>query len=300
MTHFKAEKNYWVTQILKIIYLKIAPKFYKISDHPFILKGGESLIQGWGIIDRITDDIDLSFSLDLLGLKPIKKNISDSRSYMEQEAKKIDTASMKFIKSTFLPLLLSELTKVDNRVRLEIDKKKPQNINFFYPENIDDNKIIIETGGRSINTPGVKTELTDSEGEDFNIWSLSPERTLLEKVFGVHTDNIRGVIHHSHVKFFYDIVKIHEYNNSWIKNREMLNEIADFNYVYYRWNSESCKSIKTGPIRIVPTNKEMLETYDNDWKSMADIFNDNKLPFSFDELIKRLITIEDIINKKAP
>ncbi|MDT8793947.1 nucleotidyl transferase AbiEii/AbiGii toxin family protein [Vibrio cholerae] len=65
------EKDYWVTQTLNILYTKIAPTFSEKCDKPFLFKGGTSLSKGYSLINRMSEDIDLSFSLNLLECKPI-------------------------------------------------------------------------------------------------------------------------------------------------------------------------------------------------------------------------------------
>lgn len=58
------EKDFYVTCILQILYLELALKFTSICPAPFIFKGGTSLSKCHSLISRMSEDIDLSFSMD--------------------------------------------------------------------------------------------------------------------------------------------------------------------------------------------------------------------------------------------
>lgn len=53
MTPFAVEKDWWVCQILKIIFQM------PIAKH-LVFKGGTSLSKAWGLIHRFSEDIDLA------------------------------------------------------------------------------------------------------------------------------------------------------------------------------------------------------------------------------------------------
>ncbi|HEX2901255.1 MAG TPA: nucleotidyl transferase AbiEii/AbiGii toxin family protein, partial [Bacteroidia bacterium] len=54
------EKDWWVTQCLRAVFQT------SVSEH-IVFKGGTSLSKGWGLIERFSEDIDLSVSRDYLG-----------------------------------------------------------------------------------------------------------------------------------------------------------------------------------------------------------------------------------------
>jgi predicted nucleotidyltransferase component of viral defense system len=57
------EKDFWVSWMLGVLF---ASRFA----NALVFKGGTSLSKVFGVIDRFSEDIDLSLSPDFLGLKP--------------------------------------------------------------------------------------------------------------------------------------------------------------------------------------------------------------------------------------
>jgi len=54
------EKDWWVVQTIAIV--------FRMSAAPYLVfKGGTSLSKAWGIIDRLSEDVDLALSREFLG-----------------------------------------------------------------------------------------------------------------------------------------------------------------------------------------------------------------------------------------
>jgi len=61
------EKDWWVTMTLKALFLA--------SCHEFVsFKGGTSLSKGWNLIDRFSEDIDLSLHHSFFGIESTTKS----------------------------------------------------------------------------------------------------------------------------------------------------------------------------------------------------------------------------------
>src|SRR6516165_5473973 len=54
------EKDWWVTLVLKAVFT------LPMADH-FIFKGGTSLSKGWGLIERLSEDIDIALAPNAFG-----------------------------------------------------------------------------------------------------------------------------------------------------------------------------------------------------------------------------------------
>ena len=60
------EKDYWVCWALSKLFGENAPLRQEVSVHPFLFKGGTSLSKVYGLIDRFSEDIDLTIDRSLL------------------------------------------------------------------------------------------------------------------------------------------------------------------------------------------------------------------------------------------
>ena len=59
---FVVEKDWWVVQTLRLI------TQMDIADQ-IVFKGGTSLSKAWGLIDRMSEDIDLAINREFFGFK---------------------------------------------------------------------------------------------------------------------------------------------------------------------------------------------------------------------------------------
>jgi len=83
------EKDWWVVQTLTLV--------FKMEDAPYLVfKGGTSLSKAWKIIERLSEDVDLALSRELLGFEG---KISRT------QVGKLRDASFKYISEHFLPQL---------------------------------------------------------------------------------------------------------------------------------------------------------------------------------------------------
>ena len=77
ITPFAAEKDWWVTRTLSIIFEmeNIAPYL--------VFKGGTSLSKSWNLIERFSEDIDLVIDRKFLGFDEIPKRKTNLRKNRE-------------------------------------------------------------------------------------------------------------------------------------------------------------------------------------------------------------------------
>ena len=68
------EKDWWVTLSLKLVFNTPYAKH-------FAFKGGTSLSKGWKLIDRFSEDIDISLSSEAVGIPYVDK---PSKTFVEQ------------------------------------------------------------------------------------------------------------------------------------------------------------------------------------------------------------------------
>lgn len=303
------EKDFYVTCILHVLYVDIAPKFTERSATPFVFKGGTSLSKCCNLINRMSEDIDLSFSMDLLASNEVSRDPSRSRKQMEREADKIDRKARDFVLEELIHPLTKSLQAFDQRIDIKIENNEPLHIGIHYPSVIEQGnavlrRVLLETGSLSQNNPVGNVDISHMLGEciqqfkepKFSVTYLMPERTLVEKMFGVHCNLSNGNPRPKYARHLYDILKLHERDRTWCENKQLLLDHVEFCDIHYRTNLDYCNTARNGPLRLCPTDSNMLNHYQKDWEEMADMFPNGNLPYSFEELLSNIKRIEIHIN----
>ncbi|QGS60575.1 nucleotidyl transferase AbiEii/AbiGii toxin family protein [Shewanella algae] len=306
------EKDFYVTSILQILYVEIAPQLVSQCQEPFIFKGGTSLSKCYGLIARMSEDIDLSFSMELFGATEINRQPMRGRGKMHDEAQAIDNTAREFVKDVLIELITNSLMKLDKRFRVEIESDEPLNLAIFYPSVIEEGekdavlrRVLLETGSLSQNNPVEKIHISHMLGDyipgfkeaAFPVVALKPERTLLEKMFAVHCNLMAETKRPKYSRHLYDILKLHNTDNSWCENKEMMDELVEFCDIHYKIPKAQCNSARQGPLILSPTSQEMLKHYEKDWLAMSDMFPFGTLPSSFEVLLNNIRTLEAHVNK---
>jgi predicted nucleotidyltransferase component of viral defense system len=135
------EKDFWVCWMLKLIYS--IPDLTSITT----FKGGTSISKAYGLIDRFSEDIDLTLDKSKLGAElksPLEEAISKKEKARRIEAVKV--AAQQFVQKFVLPLLRSEISKYlgeQANWTIELDPLDPdkQTLLFAYPRTLNYGKV---------------------------------------------------------------------------------------------------------------------------------------------------------------
>ena len=94
------EKDFWVCWLLRLIFADA-----ELGGH-MVFKGGTSLSKVFGIIQRFSEDIDLSVDPDWLGFGgEVRPDAASSRSQFEKRARALEDACIAAARDRFLPAL---------------------------------------------------------------------------------------------------------------------------------------------------------------------------------------------------
>lgn len=204
------EKDFWVCWILDQIFSNSA-----LSLH-ITFKGGTSLSKCYSIIDRFSEDCDLTLSKKYIGITdnndPILATTSSQRSKLLEN---LTETVKKKITYEVKPLLTEEFRKnissyfCDTEWQLNTDDTDEQSLIFHYPSCFEkkpqeyiQNSIKLEFGARGDNSPcesktispyvqQILPELFDSSPE-MKVTSLTAKRTFWEKVTLLHAEHHRN------------------------------------------------------------------------------------------------------------
>ena len=234
------EKDFWVCWILKTLF-----SISEIKDH-IIFKGGTSLSKAHnGLIERFSEDIDLTISKEYLGIKHDDlPQYNTSRKVRQEFRKKLDKNCIKILEEKILPLLQDAISNTLGSdvwdIKITNDSNNPT-ISFVYPRSVN---YEIAWGKENIGTslgyikPEIKLEF-GARGDIFpikisnftpyivqilpsvfndnltdyyvTVFALDAERTFWEKIIILHELYYKDpdkALKNSTARHYYDIVML--------------------------------------------------------------------------------------------
>src|ERR1051326_6978332 len=93
------EKDFWVSWTLASLFSH--PEF----SEQLVFKGGTSLSKVFGVIERFSEDIDLSVSPGFVGIKEEWVEEAESRNKRTERMKQLETACIEKVRKRFAPEL---------------------------------------------------------------------------------------------------------------------------------------------------------------------------------------------------
>lgn len=299
MTPFAVEKDWWVSRTLEIIFQM------DIAKH-LVFKGGTSLSKAWKLIHRFSEDIDLA--IDAAFFEGYSGDISKSKISKLRKEAGIYTTGIFFgeLQEEFKEKGFNDLDfKV---IEAEDSDQDPRVIEIYYPNVITQPsqyikpRVQIEVSCRSLREPfTIKSfgALVDEvyAGKDFTeplfeVPTVNPERTFLEKIFLLHEE-----FHRPAEKMRVDRLSRHLYDiyhltksgieEKAINDKELYETIVAHRYKFSRvgdvdYNNHNPKTLNPIPIAAI------IEEWKTDYTKMKEdmIYEENKP--SFEDLIYNL------------
>ncbi len=309
------EKDFWVCWTLG----KIAD-MSQIEEH-ITFKGGTSLSKVFHLIDRFSEDIDLSFGRSYLGFggeKDPEQGITKKQ--IEKRIEELKQACVEEINHRFMPTLsesiANEINKSTDSWSLEIDDNDPQTILFYYPRSMDAGLenyiqpvIKIEMGARSDDWPTINGIVNSYIAETFkDLWpqnlvsikTLASERTFWEKATILHAEYHRPDTKNPATRssrHYYDLYQMHKkgVSSNAFQQIDLLDRVAKHKSIFFRSSWANYEEAKPGTLRIIPKLARMSELK-QDYIKMKDMFFGNAP--AFDDIMDGLKKLENSINSQ--
>lgn len=302
MTPFAVEKDWWVSRTLEIIF-----KMH-IAKH-LVFKGGTSLSKSWKLINRFSEDIDLAIDKEFF--TGYKGAISKT------QINKLRKEAGKYTTSTFFEELKEEFNKNGfNDLTFKVIEAKdsdqdPRVIEIYYPNVITQPseyikpRVQIEVSCRSLREPFTTKSfgaLIDEIFADkdfaeplFNVPTVNPERTYLEKMFLLHeefhrpAEKIRVDRLSRHLYDIYHLTKAGIADKA-LKEKELYQTIVAHRFRFSKVGDVDYNLHNPKTLNPIPT-PEKLEEWNEDYTKMKEdmIYEENKP--SFEDLINNLIKL---------
>ena len=298
MSAFVVEKDWWVSRTLEIIFQM------DIANH-LVFKGGTSLSKAWKLINRFSEDIDLAIDKEYFGFTG---NLGKSqRDKLRKTAGAYTTGTFfEDLQNAFLENGFSNLKfKV---IEAKDSDQDPRVLEIYYPNVIKTYteyllpKVQIEVSCRSLREPfTIQTfgSLVDEfyEGKDFaaplfNVPTVNPERTFLEKLFLLYeefhrpAEKIRVDRLSRHLYDLYQLSKAGVAEKA-IRNKELYETIVAHRYKFSRVGNVDYNLHNPLTVNPIPIENKLVE-WEIDYAKMKEdmIYEENKP--SFEELITNL------------
>lgn len=197
MTEKAIEKDWWVTLVLRAIFT------LPMAEH-FIFKGGTSLSKGWGLIERLSEDIDIALAPEAFDRE---YKLTPTHSYVKT-LKREGTAYTSTVIADALQKRLLEMGVPHTLFALSValippkmPDTDPQTIlvhyNSLYPTNIYiADAVKVEFGVRALKEPFADVSIVSEIGhcirvasyaeQPFVVSTVLPVKTLIEKMLLLH------------------------------------------------------------------------------------------------------------------
>lgn len=304
------EKDYWICWTLKHL--------FTLTGIPELrFKGGTSLSKVFGLIDRFSEDIDISIDRAALGFSGERDMANPKLSGTKRKAldKELRSAITAEVKDRVLPKLRDQFEAILGKHGWDLVSSNEPNeemtLLFSYPNAFEYSKYLqpqikIEFG-RGDQQPSEKSSVTPFVIEMFPdifqeksaaIVVLDCERTFWEKITLLHAENhrpdpaklkLRMSRHWSDVAVMSTAERFVDEKLS----LQLLDQVIRFKETYFPANWAHYDTAMPGTLRIVP-NDSLQAILRKDYEEMQEMFPSTPLPF--DKILARLQALQKRIN----
>ena len=302
------EKDFWVCWLLGIL-------FESEFAESLVFKGGTSLSKVFGVIDRFSEDIDLSLSPIFLKLPETGTTRNQANKWMI----KAEAACEVAVRTQIMPVLEASILSVlekNERVRFEFLKEPNTNslvLLFHYPSSkltgfeYIKRSVKLEFGSLTDQQPTghhkIRPWIAEIIPAAFTDWrceivALGIDRSFWEKATILHAEYHRPADkpipdrfsrHYADTAALAkDPVAIKAINQHDLRNRVIL-----WKSQFYGSSWANYDLARPGTFRLVP-QAERLPALRRDYQSMRDMYLTN--PVNFDDIIRVLSDLEHHIN----
>ncbi len=305
------EKDFWVCWTLKHLFtLESVPELR--------FKGGTSLSKVFGLIDRFSEDIDISIDRAALGFSGERDLANPGLTNTKRKAlgRELSAAIVKEVHTNILSKLHQRCEQTLGNGGWELvaslDQNEEMTLLFQYPNAFEYRKYLLPQikieFGRGDQQPSEKSSVTSFVCEMFpdvfreksaSVIVLDCQRTFWEKVTLLHAENHRPdpenlkprmARHWSDVAVMSPVEQLKDEKLSLY----LLAEVIRFKKIYYPRSWAHYDTAVPGTLLIVP-NEDLQVILRRDYQQMEEEMFPTK-PLTFDEILIKLKALQQRIN----
>ncbi len=299
------EKDFWLCWLLE--------KLFDRQEN-MVFKGGTSLSKCYQLIERFSEDVDIT--IDYRNFRSPINFSETSRSQLKKISEQLKVKLGTYLKGELLPYLTQQTDGLpdsnDFEVILSDDAEK---IQFYYPSLITGpvnylrDHVLLEFGVRNSTEPCAlhrimpylssvnKTFITPAP----MVNTLSPIRTFWEKATLMHVECHRGRLANAPDRLsrhWYDLYKLasSEIGKDAIASKDILLDVIEYKKAFYNASYANYDACLDGMLRLLP-DANGLEPLALDYRNMVAAGMFYKESVNFQDIIKCLSLLENEINK---
>lgn len=303
------EKDIWICWALEFL--------FKMPNRlPMAFKGGTSLSKAFRVIDRFSEDVDITIDYKAFNCDdPFAEGTSKTKiKNISLQLKSMVTQHIKEMVIPYFEKIISEQFK-ENHPRIALDNDG-ETLHLYYPSVIEQksgyitDSIRLEFGGRNITMPNDIQTISADISEYLNNLSfpvaevivLSPEKTFWEKVTLIHYECNRPSLKEDADRIsrhWYDVSMLanHEIGEKAMINHDLLNEVIKVKRTFYNSTFANYNDCLNGNFHLIP-DEDYLKLLKDDFSKMLS----NKMFYgeqpNFNNIIFKIKQLENSINRK--
>ncbi len=305
------EKDFWVCWLLDIL-------FNSEFSANIVFKGGTSLSKVFGIIERFSEDIDLSLSPEFLKLPEAGTSRNQANKWMKKAEAACGDAVQNQIKWAMEVAVEDVLGKNEQSwFEFLIDPSTRSPVLLFHYPSLQPNgfeylkrSVKMEFGSLTDQQPigrhPIRPWIADVFTDVFLDWqcevvALEIERSFWEKATILHSEYHRPagkVTPERFSRHYADTASLaqHPEANAAIDQHELRNRVVAWKSRFFGSTWASYEKAKPGSFRLVPP-AERQPALRRDYQAMRDMYLTE--PASFDDILGTLSDLENRINQSA-
>lgn len=310
------EKDFWVSWILAVLFA-----------HPelggqLVFKGGTSLSKVFGVIDRFSEDIDLSVGPEFLGVSEVSLETPGSRRETDARLKDLEERCIDRVRGQFVPELERLAVAALGRraggrpwMEFQVDATTHSPVVLFhYPSHEPTGfeylgrSVKLELGSltdqRPVGLHAVKPWVAEEFPQLFpdfkgQLVTLELERTFWEKATILHAEYHREKGKPMRDRFsrhYSDLAALvnHPGGGLALARGDLCQRVAQWKRRFFAANWAHYELAKPGTFRLVPPDYRLAEL-ENDYRAMRVMFIQE--PPSFAKVLATVQTLENRINQ---
>jgi hypothetical protein len=304
------EKDIWVVWALQGLFES------KLGEH-LVFKGGTSLSKGYCILQRFSEDIDLTYDVRQIIPELAKGDppIPETRSQADKWSKVARERLTVWVRDEALPILEKHAVATEVSVKFRVD----DDVIYVDYEQLSEGSeyvapsVKLEFGARSTGEPAEVRQVTCDAAPSLPELQfptaapkiMLPQRTFWEKATAVHVLCAKGIKGDRISRHWHDLVKLDDadYAKTAFDDKELAKEVADWKSKFFRekdsdGNVIDYRAAVSGKLQLVP-NGEARKELEVDYQKMVDagLLHGDVVPFS--DLMKRCADLETRANDQS-
>jgi hypothetical protein len=308
------EKDFWVCWTLRQLFTLPG-----LGEH-LIFKGGTSLSKVWRVIERFSEDIDVSLSREWLGFAGEQDpETAGSGKQRKKRLEELSAACAVKIREMVLPGLTSQVRAALGAAGWDIavSPDDAQTLLFRYPSALDATtpgayirrEVKIEGGARSDDWPADDQTIRPYVAEAFperlaeakaSVRVLSAERTFWEKATILHAEAHREAGKPTPARFsrhYADLAALGEHaaGKRAVTKDDLRARVVAHKTVFFPSAWAHYETAAPGSFRLIPDERRLADL-ERDYREMQEMYFGT--PHSWAEIVARLHKLETAINTR--